>query len=355
MSVLLEAEHISASYLLDEAGARETPPCIRAVDDVSLELHEGEVIGIAGESGCGKSTLAMVLSGTVRPPLQVTAGRLRIAEQAVPLAGGGSDPRAASDADQTPLLRGRVVAMLPQGAMNALNPTLRIRDFVFDVLRSHLPGITRQEAIERASERLERLGLPPRVLSAYPHQLSGGMKQRVVAVVSTLLDPDVLVADEPTSALDVTSQRMLLALLVSFLEQSIIRGIVFITHELPLLRYIAQRIAIMYAGQLVEVGPTDRVLFAPSHPYTQALMHATIVLEKGTRRQRIKTVGGAPPGLLSPPPGCRFHPRCPVAMPICSQSVPPAVSVGERHDAACWWVAGHSAGEAGATHDAARR
>lgn len=354
MSVLLEARNVTAGYVLDDAGPPETRPTIQAVAGVSLELHEGEVVGIAGESGCGKSTLAAILAGVVRPPLQVTAGQVRIAGQEVPLGGPPSPAGAPPGVRQGAGLLGRVVAMLPQGAMNALNPTLRVQDFVFDVLRSHLPGITRQEAVDRVSERMERLGLPPRVLGAYPHQLSGGMKQRVVAVVSTLLDPDVLVADEPTSALDVTSQRMLLALLLSFLEQRIIRGIVFITHELPLLRYIARRVAVMYAGQLVEVGPTDRVLFAPSHPYTQALMHATIVLEKGTRRQRIKTVEGAPPGLLAPPPGCRFHPRCPVAMPICSQAVPPAVSVGERHQAACWYVAGHPSGEAGAAGDAAR-
>lgn len=354
MSVLLEARNVTAGYALDDAGPPEARPTIQAVAGVSLELHEGEVVGIAGESGCGKSTLATILSGVVRPPLQVTAGQVRIAGQEVPLGGPASPTGAPSDDRPGSGLLGRVVAMLPQGAMNALNPTLRVRDFVFDVLRSHLPGITRQEAVDRASERLERLGLPLRVLGAYPHQLSGGMKQRVVAVVSTLLDPDVLVADEPTSALDVTSQRMLLALLLSFLEQRIIRGIVFITHELPLLRYIARRVAIMYAGQLVEVGPTDRVLFAPSHPYTQALMHATIVLEKGTRRQRIKTVGGAPPGLLAPPTGCRFHPRCPVVMPICSQAVPPVVSVGEQHEAACWYVAGHPSGEAGVADDAAQ-
>ncbi|MBE3597845.1 MAG: ABC transporter ATP-binding protein [Limnochordaceae bacterium] len=250
-------------------------------------------------------------------------------------------------------LRGKVVALLPQGAMNALNPTLRVRDFVYDVLRSHVAGITRKEAIARATERLERLALPPRVLDAYPHQLSGGMRQRVVAVVSTLLDPDVLIADEPTSALDVSSQRALLALLSHLLEQRIIRGIVFITHELPLLRYIAHRIAIMYAGQLVEVGPAEEVLFQPAHPYTKVLMEATIVLETGTRRQRIQTVGGAPPNLISPPPGCRFHPRCPVAMGRCSREAPPVADVGAGHSAVCWWVAEQRAGEAGSMSHAA--
>lgn len=324
--MLLEARGISASYLLDASRSR-----IRAVDDVSLVLHEGESLGIAGESGCGKSTLAHILSLNVRPPLRVSRGTLLLAGREVAL----GPPRAGA----TDGARGRVVALLPQGAMNALNPTLRVRDFVFDVLRSHHRDISRQEAVSLAGKRFERLGLPMWALDAYPHQLSGGMRQRVVAVVSTLLNPAVLIADEPTSALDVSSQRALLELLSSLLEQRIIRGIVFITHELPLLRYIAHRIAIMYAGQLVEVGPTEKVLFEAAHPYTRALVDATIVLETGTRRQRIQTVGGSPPDLVSPPPGCRFHPRCPVAMPVCSQEMPPAVTVGPDHGAVCWYLA----------------
>ena len=176
-------------------------------------------------------------------------------------------------------------------------------------------------------------------LDAYPHQLSGGMRQRVVAVVSTLLNPDVLIADEPTSALDVSSQRALLALLSNLLKQRIIRGIIFITHELPLLRYVAHRVTIMYAGQLAEAGPAEEVLFEAAHPYTKALMEATIVLETGTRRQRIQTLGGAPPNLASPPPGCRFHPRCRVTIPPCSQKAPPSVMVRPHHTAVCWWIA----------------
>lgn len=326
MSALLEAHGVSAVYRTSSDG-----PGIRAVDGVSVTLEEGESLGIAGESGCGKSTLAHILSINVRPPLRVTGGTLRVAGHEIVFGPGRSMNSEAH-------LRGKAIALLPQGAMNALNPTLRVRDLVFDVLRSHHPGVTREAAIACAAERFERLGLPARALNAYPHQLSGGMRQRVVAVISTLLDPDVLIADEPTSALDVGSQRALLALLSSLLEQRIIRGIIFITHELPLLRYVAHRVLIMYAGHVVEIGPTQEVLFEAAHPYTRALMDATIVLETGTRRCRIRTVGGSPPNLASPPPGCRFHPRCPVVMAPCSQHAPPRVTVRPRHTVACWYL-----------------
>ena len=302
MTDLLLAEDLRAYYRHGMSG------WIRAVDGVSLTLREGEILGVAGESGCGKSTLAMVLASIARWPLCVKGGRLEVAGQEVPMASG---PEA--DARH----RGTVVSMMPQGAMNSLNPTQRVRDFVFDVLRSHDPGTTRAAAAERARERLDRLHLPARVLDAYPHQLSGGMKQRVVAVISTLLDPRVLIADEPTSALDVSAQRALLELMAQLLEQGIIGGIVLVTHELPILRNVADRTMIMYAGQVSEVGPTEKVIFEPAHPYTQGLMAATLVLESATKRQRIEGLEGAPPDLSQPPPGCRFHPRCRHATEAC--------------------------------------
>lgn len=326
---LLVAEDVRAYYRYGLSG------WIRAVDGVSLTLREGEILGVAGESGCGKSTLAMVLASAARWPLCVRGGRLRVAGRDVLLQNGDDGPSGEH--------RGSLVSMMPQGAMNSLNPTQRVRDFVFDVLRSHDRSVTRSAALERASERLEKLGLPARVLAAYPHQLSGGMKQRVVAVISTLLNPRVLIADEPTSALDVSAQRALLALLGQLLERGIIGGIVLVTHELPILRNVAHRTMIMYAGQLSEAGPTEDIIFRPAHPYTKALMSATLVLESATKRQRIEGLEGSPPDLTEPPEGCRFHPRCAYATPACATSLPPFMATGPSRGVACWWVAGHAA------------
>ncbi|MCX2728589.1 ABC transporter ATP-binding protein [Thermomicrobium sp. 4228-Ro] len=322
MQPILEVSGVSAAYQL------ATGQQVHAVDHVSLTVMPGEVLGIVGESGCGKSTLASVLSFTARPPLRVLAGTLSFDAKTVTLA---SADRIPSD------WRGRLIALLPQGAMNALNPTLRVRDFAYDVLRSHDPNVDRQSAIERTRERLEQLSLSARVLDAYPHQLSGGMKQRVVAVISTILNPRILIADEPTSALDVSSQRALVHLLLELLERQIITSILFISHDLPLLSNITDRIAVMYAGEIVELGQTRQIVHSPQHPYTQALIRATLVPGRIKRGQRIEGIPGQPPDLRQPPPGCRFHPRCPYAFERCIKEHPPLQQIDGRL-VACWWV-----------------
>ena len=321
MTDLLSVQNVFAAY---GQGKGE----VRAVDGVSLALREGEVLGIAGESGCGKFTLAAVLALAARPPLYVNSGTLTLEGQTYNLSEGYKLPRE---------LRGKLISILPQGALNSLNPTARVKDLAFDVIRAHEPATTRAQATTRTGARLEQLGLPTRVLESYPHQLSGGMKQRVVAVILTLLNPKVLVADEPTSALDVSSQKALVTLMQQLMEQKVITSVVFITHDLPMLRTVANRIAVMYAGKIAEIGNVEQIIDAGRHPYTKALIGSILVPEAYVRAKRIEGIEGQPPDLRSPPSGCRFHPRCDVADQRCITEEP--LQVGDENDfAACWRV-----------------
>ncbi len=325
MAEVLRVEGVRAAYRTADPQVE-----VHAVDDVSLNLAEGELLGVVGESGCGKSTLASVLALTARPPLIVHAGSLVVDGQHLQLSAMESLPRHA---------RGKLVSLMPQGAMNSLNPTGRIRDFAVDVLRSHAPGTRRAEGIQRAAERLEQLSLPTRALDSYPHQLSGGMRQRVVAALSTLLNPRVLIADEPTSALDVSSQAALTAMLMDLLRRRLVAGIVLISHDLPMLSNVAQRIAVMYAGQIVEVAPTTEIVGNPRHPYTRALLASALVPDPGIRGRRIEGIPGAPPDLRDPPRACRFHPRCAMAIEVCWQRDPPLVHYPDGV-ALCWRAPG---------------
>jgi peptide/nickel transport system ATP-binding protein len=323
---LLAARNLHAAY----AGRAHGYDTI-AVDDVSLTVSEGEVLGIAGESGCGKSTLAAVLSLTARPPLHVFSGELDVAGKRLSFDPDLAPPRS---------WRGTVVSLLPQGAMNSLSPTQRVGDFAVDIVRAHEGKVRRQDALDRAAERFEQLDLPTRVLTSYPHQLSGGMKQRVVTVLSTLLNPQLLIADEPTSALDVSSQRVVTELLQEMLAKRLVGGIIFVTHDLPVLRRIADRIAIMYAGKFAEVGLTEQIINEAHHPYTGALLRSVLVPEPQIRTRRISGIRGSPPDLSNPPRGCRFHPRCSLVMDICTTTDPPEVG-DERQYSACWWAKDH--------------
>jgi len=251
-----------------------------AVDGVSFELNEGEILGLAGESGCGKTTLGNALAMIAVPPLYVLSGRLGIDGREIDLA-----TLNAADVKAHRPYRGTTVSMLPQGAMNAISPTLRIRSLVLDVMRAHDKSVAKDEALDLARDRLKMLEMPVRVLDSYAHQLSGGMKQRVITVISTLLNPRLLIADEPTSALDVSSQRMLVEMLLAMVEQRIMSGVVFVTHDLPVLSQISDKLAIMNRGAIVEMGPTAQLVEDPQHPYTEKLLGSVLDPTAETRRK----------------------------------------------------------------------
>lgn len=315
---LASITNLSAHYTAD--GAR-----FHALDDVGLAVQPGQILGVVGESGCGKSTMASVLSLNPSPSLRITAGTMSI---------GGTDVDLTDTAAHRGL-RGGTVALLPQGALNALNPTRRVGALAHDILAAGDRRIKRAESQQRAASRLEALELPARVLRAYPHQLSGGMRQRVVTALATLRNPRLLVADEPSSALDVSSQRLLVDLLRRLVSDGLVEGIVFITHDVALLSELADRIAVMYAGRVVEEAPARELVDAPRHPYAQALLASVLVPEPGTRGRRLTGIPGSPPDLRVPIPGCPFAPRCDHAMDQCATERPPRLVIGSRDDS-CW-------------------
>ncbi len=282
---------------------------VYAVDHVSLKVEEGKSLGISGESGCGKSTLALSLMGYYFPPLYYTSGDIIIDGKNI----SGMDP---DEVRKTVL--GREIAYIPQSAMNALNPTQRIIHFVEDVIQAHAPSMTKKDILGLAKECFAVLGLPAEVLQKYPVELSGGMKQRTVIAISVILSPKVLIADEPSSALDVTSQKMVIKMLRDLMEKGIIKSMIFITHELPLLYNVTNDIMVMYAGQIVEKGSAKEAVFTPLHPYAKGLMGSIIVPEKGLRGAKLSAIPGVPPNLKNPPAGCRFAERCRYVLPECT-------------------------------------
>jgi peptide/nickel transport system ATP-binding protein len=288
---------------------------VYAVDHVSLQVQEGKSLGIAGESGCGKSTLALSLMGYYFPPLHYISGEIIIDGRNI----SGMDPN-----DVRKSILGTEIAYIPQSAMNALNPTQKIIHFIEDVIKAHDLYITKKDIYDRAEKLFETLGLPADVLQKYPVELSGGMKQRTVIATSVLLLPKVLIADEPSSALDVTSQKMVIKMLRQAMENGLIDSMIFITHELPLLKNVTDDIMVMYAGQIIEKGTAEEVVFDPIHPYARGLMGSIIVPERGLRDVKLTAIPGVPPNLKCPPAGCRFAERCKYVRPECTErgSVP---------------------------------
>jgi peptide/nickel transport system ATP-binding protein len=300
--VLLEVKELTTKYI---TRFRED---VYAVDHVSLKVEEGKSLGISGESGCGKSTLALSLMGYYFAPLHYTSGEIIIDGRNI--SGMDSD-------DVRKAILGTEISYIPQCAMNALNPTQKVISLVEDVIQAHDPSVSKKEIRELARERFETVGLPAEVLQKYAVELSGGMKQRTVIATSVILRPKVLIADEPSSALDVTSQKMVIKMLRDLMEKGIVKAMIFITHELPLLYNVTDDIMVMYAGQIVEKGTAKQTVFDPLHPYAKGLMGSIIVPEKGLRGVKLAAIPGVPPNLKHPPEGCRFAERCKYVVPEC--------------------------------------
>jgi len=303
---VLEVERLRVHYLT-RFGVR-----VQAVDDVSFQLREGEILGIAGESGCGKTTLVSGCMGLFIPPLYHSSGDVRISGQSI--------TRMNREQIRKDVL-GRKIAMIPQGALNSLNPTRRVKDLAADMILSHDDRAEKREISERLRERFERIGLDARrVLDAYPVELPAGTKQRVVIGISTLLNPKLVIADEPTSALDVSTQKSVIRLLFDLMDRGIISSMIFITHELPLLRHVSSSIAVMYAGEFVEYGSTEQIIFDAQQPYTKALMGSMLSADPSQRGKKPVAIEGAPPDLKNAIRGCRFAERCPSVRPDCAET-----------------------------------
>ncbi len=316
MSAIFEVENLSLHYL-SRWGQK-----IHAVTDVSFSMKKGEILGIAGESGCGKSTLVNGLMGLFIPPLYPTAGDVRV---------GGESLMNRSPKDIRENVLSRKVSMIPQGAFNALNPTRKVKDIAADVMAAHMKNMDKKEVYERLQQRFDLFGMDTkRILESYPIQLTAGERQRSVIGISTLLNPQMVIADEPTSALDVSTQKVVIKLIFDLLEKDIFSTMIFITHELPLLRHVADNIAIMYAGEFVEYGTAEQIVFDPRHPYTKALMGAMLSAEPGQRDRKPVAIEGAPPSLAKLMTGCRFAERCPVARPECKSRNQNIRMVGDR-------------------------
>ncbi|TYB86494.1 MAG: ABC transporter ATP-binding protein [Kosmotoga sp.] len=295
---------------------------VKALDGATFTVKNGEIMGLAGESGCGKSTLSntMIL---LKPPLRYVEGEILLDEEIVPV----------WDMKKMNKFRFRKISIIPQYAMNAMNPTRKIGKMISELLASR--GVSYSKTKKELKRRLDLVELKHNVLDMYPIELSGGMKQRMVMVISTLMNPSLLIADEITSALDVSTQKAVAEMLVEFRNRGIVKSLIFVTHDISILYQIADSIMIMYAGKLVEKASTDIIIKNAKHPYTKLLISSLPDVGVKYTEKKLTGIPGKPPHLLNPPTGCRFRERCPVSYEKCLEE-PPFLEVEEGHFVACW-------------------
>jgi peptide/nickel transport system ATP-binding protein len=297
---------------------------VGAVDNLSLVVRKGEILGLVGESGCGKSTLGKAMMRTITTPGHIVGGELWF---------DGVDLMTLSEKEMSDV-RGNQIGMVFQDPMTSLNPLMRIVDHLTEAIRTHHPDVSQKAATSRAVEMVTELGIRPERIDDYPHQFSGGMRQRVMIALVLALKGQLMIADEPTTALDVIVEAKFLDLLRNLREEFDLT-ILLITHNIGVVAEVADRVAVMYAGKLAEVSPVDSLFHDTKHPYSNGLLKS--VPNVDVDDQELYKMEGAPPNLLAPPSGCRFHPRCPYAVDLCAGEAPDAAIVGnDHHQAACW-------------------
>lgn len=293
----------------------------RAVDDVSFVLREGEALGIVGESGCGKTTMALSLMRLLPPNGKIAGGEILYKGEDI----------VQKTPEELQRFRWKEISIIFQGAMNALNPVVSIGEQIKEAVLLH-ENITEQEAVQRVKGLFDLVEIEPRRMSCYPHEFSGGMRQRAMIAMALACNPKIIIGDEPTTALDVMVQAQIFEL-IERLRQEFKMAMLLITHDLSVLGDTCDRAAVMYAGKIVEVGTVEDIFYRAAHPYTQRLLRSFPHLDK--EKELVDSIPGTPPSLLNPPPGCRFHPRCSKASPICSQMEPQMLKISADHHVAC--------------------